>query len=185
MTVQNNIVQPSAKSIIDSLTLALMLTPNKNLRRGGDSHISAYGKYECKGKTVLIRVSDHNTFLYNWIERNQSVDLQMSANYAITFVDKVPFKNKPQKENLVNGPSPIKMTVRQYVYYCRYLTREEAGLIISACIQLAVNGIYSDPLEEDDVRHAIILRHTTNVPTKDLTAKVRKEHRRKKGKKSL
>ena len=185
MTVQNIIVRPSAKTIIDSLTLALMLSPNKNLERGGDSHISAYGKFDCNGKTVLIRVSDHNTFLYNWIERNEEVDLQMSANYAITFVDIVPFKNNPQKENLVNGLSPVKMTVRQYVYYCRNLTWEEAELIISACIQLAVNGIYSDPLEEDDDRHAIILRHTTNAPTKDLTAKVRKAHRRKKGKTSL
>ena len=180
MTVQNLTVQPSAKAIIDSLSLALMLSPNKDMERGCDTNISAYGQFDCKGRIVLIRVSDHNTFLYNWIRKNESIDLQMSANYAITFVDKVPFRSNPNKENVVNGPDPIKMTVRQYVYYCSSLTWEEVELIISSCIQLAVNGVYSDPLEEDDDRHAVILRHTTNKPTKNLTAKVRKEHRRKK-----
>ena len=180
MVVQNKTARVSAKAIIDSLSRALMLSPNQDLKKGLDTNISAYGEFECNGKTVLIRVSDHNTFLYNWINKNESIDLQMSANYAITFVDKVPFKTNPNKENRVKGQSPAVITVRQYIYYCEKLSWEEAELVMSACIQLAVKGVYSDPLEKDDVRHAIILRHTTNLPTKDLTAKVRKNHRRKK-----
>ncbi|MBO4610615.1 MAG: hypothetical protein J5668_00755 [Bacteroidales bacterium] len=172
-------VEPNAKAMIESLSSTLMLVPNKALKLGRDTYISAYGVFDYNGRDLLIRVSDHNTFLYRWIENNEGIDLNMSANYAITFVDKVPFASKPNKENTICGDSSVVFTVRQYVYYCNLLTPEEAELVISACVQLAISGVYTDPLEEDDNRHALILRRTSNNPTKDLTSKVRKEHRKK------
>ena len=91
-------VNPNAKEMIESLFATLHLVPNKDLEHGADKNISAYGEFNVNGRDLLIRVSDHNTFLYNWIENNEDIDLQMSANYAITFVDKVPFNSRPQKE---------------------------------------------------------------------------------------
>ena len=172
-------VEPNAKAMMESLSSIMMLVPNRSLGLGHDKYISAYGLFDYNGRDLLIRVSDHNTFLYRWVDNNEGIDLNMSANYAVTFIDKVPFSSKPNKENIINGNSPAIFTVRQYVYYCNLLTSEEAELVISACVQLAITGVFTDPLEDDDYSHALILRHTTNKPTKDLTSKVRKEHRKK------
>ena len=179
MIIPNYPVQPNAKAMIDTLSSILMLVPNKDLEQGKDVYISAYGEYEYNGKDVLIRISDHNVLMHTWPNNNSGIDLSMSDNYAITFVDKVNFNRFSNTENKINGPSPTIFTVRQYVYYCNLLSPEEAELVLSACVQLAVNGVFSDPLERDDIRHALILRHTTNQPTKDLTSKVRKAHRKK------
>lgn len=170
----------SAREIIEVLVGKLSLIPNKDYEKGRNTHISAYGQFKVNGKDILVRVSDHNTFLYNWIEKNKGVDLMASANYAITFVDKVSFHNKPNSDNLILGSSPPVFVVRQYVYDCDILDSKDVENIVSACVNLAATGVYTDPLEEDNKKHCLILRHKTNTPTKDLTAQIRKRHRKKK-----
>ena len=179
MIIPNYPVQPNAKAMIDSLSSILMLVPNKDLEQGKDAYISAYGEFDCNGKNVLIRISDHNLIMHTWPTHNIGNDLSLSVNYAITFVDKVKFNRTLHTENKINGPTPTVFTVRQYVYFCNLLSPEEAELVLSACVQLAVNGVFSNPLETDGMRHALILRHITNQLTKDLTSKVRKAHRKK------
>ena len=60
----------SAREIIEVLVDKLSLIPNKDYEKGRNTHISAYGQFKVNGKDILVRVSDHNTFLYNWIEKN-------------------------------------------------------------------------------------------------------------------
>lgn len=165
---------------ISHLMKTLKLTPNKDLQNGSTQHISAYGCFQIGNLLCLIRVADHNTFLYNWIDKNQHIDLTTSANYAITFVDEIPFHSKPNKENAVNAINSPDVILRQYVYNITALTDDEVVLVMDECIKLAQTGVFTDPLEEDDVKHAIIYRHRTNQPTVDMTSKTRKSHRKKK-----
>ena len=169
----------SARKMIQTLIDELCLVPNKNFEEGRDRHISAYGEFDIMGRTILIRVSDHNTYLYNWVANNQKMDLKASANYAITLIDKVPFHNKPNTDNIIKAKNPPVFIVRQYVYYCNFLTADEADRVLSACIQLACTGVYSDPLSADSRKHSIVLRHETNQPTIDMTSKTRKAQRRR------
>ena len=158
----------------------LNLTPNKDLQSGSTQHISAYGSFPVGNDICIIRVADHNTFLYNWIDKNQHIDLTTSANYAITFVDEVPFHNNPNKDNIVNASNPPDVILRQYVYNVTALTDAEVTLVMDECIRLSQTGVFTDPLEEDDEKHAVIYRHRTNQPTEDMTNKTRKAHRKKK-----
>ena len=87
-----------AIDVITHLMKVLNLTPNKDLQSGSTQHISAYGSFPVGNGLCLIRVADQNTFLYNWIDKNQNIDLTTSANYAITFVDEIPFHSNPNKE---------------------------------------------------------------------------------------
>lgn len=64
MIIPNYPVQPNAKAMIDSLSSILMLVPNKDLEQGKDAYISAYGEFDCNGKNVLIRISDHNLIMH-------------------------------------------------------------------------------------------------------------------------
>ena len=169
-----------AIDVITHLMKVLNLTPNKDLQSGSTQHISAYGSFPVGNGLCLIRVADHNTFLYNWIDRNQNIDLTTSANYAITFVDEIPFHGNPNKENNVNAINPPDVIVRQYVYNLTALSDDEVTHVMDECIKLAQTGVFTDPLEEDDVKHAIIYRHRTNQPTVDMTSKTRKSHRKKK-----
>ena len=169
-----------AIDVITHLMKVLNLTPNKDLQSGSTQHISAYGSFPVGNGLCLIRVADHNTFLYNWIDKNQNIDLTTSANYAITFVDEIPFHSNPNKENNVNAINPPDVIVRQYVYNITALSDDEVTHVMDECIKLAQTGVFTDPLEEDDVKHAIIYRHRTNQPTVDMTSKTRKSHRKKK-----
>lgn len=169
-----------AINVITHLMSVLNLTPNKDLQSGGTQHISAYGSFPVGNDICIIRVADHNTFLYNWIDKNQHIDLTTSANYAITFVDEVPFHNNPNKDNIVNASNPPDVILRQYVYNVTALTDAEVTLVMDECIRLSQTGVFTDPLEEDDEKHAVIYRHRTNQPTEDMTNKTRKAHRKKK-----
>lgn len=169
-----------AINVITHLMSVLNLTPNKDLQSGGTQHISAYGSFPVGNDICIIRVADHNTFLYNWIDKNQHIDLTTSANYAITFVDEVPFHNNPNKDNIVNASNPPDVILRQYVYNVTALTDAEVTLVMDECIRLSQTGVFTDPLEEDNEKHAVIYRHRTNQPTKDMTNKTRKAHRKKK-----
>lgn len=169
-----------AINVITHLMSVLNPTPNKDLQSGGTQHISAYGSFPVGNDICIIRVADHNTFLYNWIDKNQHIDLTTSANYAITFVDEVPFHNNPNKDNIVNASNPPDVILRQYVYNVTALTDAEVTLVMDECIRLSQTGVFTDPLEEDDEKHAVIYRHRTNQPTEDMTNKTRKAHRKKK-----
>ena len=182
MTRNNDMVNEKnkARAIIEKLIKRLSLIPNKAYDEGRESFISAYGVFRVNGKDVLIRVSDHSTFLYNWIDRNTGVDLSASANYAITFIDKVPLHNKPNTDNLIRGGNTPVFVVRHYIYYCDRLCPDDVDKVVDACVALASSGVYTDPLETDNQKHCTILRHKTNAPTKNITSQVRKTHRKKK-----
>lgn len=107
-----------AREVIEALIQKLSLKPNKDYEKGCGTHISAYGQYKVNNKDLLVRISDHNTFLYNWIDKNVGVDLSAAANIAITFVDIVPFHNKPNTDNYIRDLTAPVFVVRQYVYYC-------------------------------------------------------------------
>lgn len=76
-----------------------------------------------------------------------------------------------------NGAEPPVFVVRQYVYNCAVLDTNDINVIISASKKLIVDGVYTDPFEEDGTKHAIIYREKTNEPPKDVTAKTLKKHR--------
>jgi hypothetical protein len=76
-----------------------------------------------------------------------------------------------------NGAEPPVFVVRQYVYNCVVLDANDINVIISASKKLIVDGVYTDPFEEDGTKHAIIYREKTNEPPKDVTAKTLKKHR--------
>ena len=104
-----------------------------------------------------------------------NVDLLTSANIAITFLDgSIPFSQNNNIE-MDNGAEPPVFVVRQYVYNCAVLDINDINVIISASKKLIVDGVYTDPFEEDGTKHAIIYREKTNEPPKDVTAKTLKK----------
>ena len=46
----------------------------------------------------------------------------------------------------------------------------------STYLSAIVDGVYTDPFEEDGIKHAIIYREKTNEPPKDVTAKTLKKN---------
>ncbi len=52
-----------AREVIEALIQKLSLKPNKDYEKGCGTHISAYGLYKVNNKDLLVRISDHNTFM--------------------------------------------------------------------------------------------------------------------------
>ena len=151
------------------------------------TYLSAYGVFNLEsGDCVAVRAANHGTFLYNWLKMQDkpfNVDLLTSANIAITFLDgSIPFSQNNNIE-MDNGAEPPVFVVRQYVYNCAVLDANDINVIISASKKLIVDGVYTDPFEEDSTKHAIIYREKTNEPPKDVTTKTLKKHRAAKKKK--
>lgn len=157
---------------------ALHLIPS---HESTSTYLSAYGVFNLEsGDCVAVRAANHGTFLYNWLKMQDkpfNVDLLTSANIAITFLDgSIPFSQNNNIE-MDNGAEPPVFVVRQYVYNCAVLDANDINVIISASKKLIVDGVYTDPFEEDGTKHAIIYREKTNEPPKDVTAKTLKKHR--------
>lgn len=157
---------------------ALHLIPS---HESNSTYLSAYGVFNLEsGDCVAVRAANHGTFLYNWLKMQDkpfNVDLLTSANIAITFLDgSIPFSQNNNIE-MDNGAEPPVFVVRQYVYNCAVLDTNDINVIISASKKLIVDGVYTDPFEEDGTKHAIIYREKTNEPPKDVTAKTLKKHR--------
>ena len=165
---------------------ALHLIPS---HESNSTYLSAYGVFNLEsGDCVAVRAANHGTFLYNWLKMQDkpfNVDLLTSANIAITFLDgSIPFSQNNNIE-MDNGAEPPVFVVRQYVYNCVVLDANDINVIISASKKLIVDGVYTDPFEEDSTKHAIIYREKTNEPSKDMTAKTLKKHRAAKKKRKL
>lgn len=163
---------------------ALQLIPSHNTN---SDYLSAYGVFNLtNGDCVAVRAANHGTFLYNWLKMQDepfNIDLLTSANVAITFLDgSIPFTQN-NNINMNGGAEPPVFVVRQYVYNCTVLDINDINIIISASQKLITDGVYTDPFEEDSVKHAIIYREKTNEPSKDVTAKTLKRHRNAKRKK--
>lgn len=163
----------TAKYACDVLSSRIPLTPNYD--EGKTSYISAYGVFEAKnGRKVIVRVADHGTYLFHWADRNEGVDLSQSANYAITFKDRVEIAHKTG----INGLSPPVFVVRQYIYTCSLLEERDVQSITDAIIKLMDDGVYTDPFINTP-KHAVIWREETNRPPVDITTKVAKQKRRR------
>lgn len=163
----------TAKYACDMMSRKIPLVPNYDNRKS--SYISAYGVFIARnGKKVIIRVADHGTFLFHWVERNEGVDLSQTANYAITFKDGI---NIAHNTRLLDGTSTI-FVVRQYVYDCSVLNPVDIDVIVDAVIKLANEGVYTDPFIGTP-KHAIIWREGTNKPPMDITARVAKQKRKR------
>lgn len=157
---------------------ALHLIPS---HESTSTYLSAYGVFNLEsGDCVAVRAANHGTFLYNWLKMQDepfNVDLLTSANVALTFLDgSIPFSHNNNIE-MDNGAEPPVFVVRQYVYNCAVLDTNDINVIISASKKLIIDGVYTDPFEEDSTKHAIIYREKTNEPSKDMTAKTLKKHR--------
>lgn len=165
---------------------ALHLIPS---HESTSTYLSAYGVFNLEsGDCVAVRAANHGTFLYNWLKMQDepfNVDLLTSANVALTFLDgSIPFSHNNNIE-MDNGAEPPVFVVRQYVYNCAVLDANDINVIISASKKLIIDGVYTDPFEEDSTKHAIIYREKTNEPSKDMTAKTLKKHRAAKKKREL
>ena len=162
----------TAKYACDALSGRLPLTPNYD--EGKTSYISAYGVFEAKnGRTVIVRVADHGTYLFHWTDKNEGVDLTQSANYAITFKDSIEITHKTG----IRGVCPPVFVVRQYVYACSLLEDRDVQTIVEAVMKLIDDGVYTDPFINTS-KHAVIWREETNRPPVDITTKVARQKRR-------
>ena len=162
----------TAKYACDVLSERIPLTPNYD--SGKTSYISAYGVFESNnGKKVIIRAADHGTYLFHWVDRNEGIDLSQTANYAITFKDNIDIIHNTE----ISGETNQIFVVRQYVYDCSILDAADVDMIVNAVINLAKDGVYTDPFINTP-KHAVIWKEETNSPPKNITTKVAK-HKRK------
>lgn len=163
----------TAKYACDYLSERIPLTPNYDNTKA--LYISAYGIFDSiNGKKVIIRVADHGTYLFHWIDRNKEVDLTHSANIAITFKDEIDITHNTK----IHG-SPTKIfIVKQYVYDCSKLEQEDVEIIYKSVMRLIADGAYSDPLIETE-KHSIIWKEEINKLPKEITNRVAKLRRRR------
>lgn len=163
----------TAKYACDLLSDRIPLTPNYD--SGKTAYISAYGVFEAKnGKIVIIRVADHGTYLFHWAEQNAGIDLTQSANFAITFKDRITITHKTG----IRGMNPPVFVVRQYVYDCSSLDDTDIDRVLDAINKLIDNGVFADPFIGTP-KHAIIWREQTQKKPENITAKVAKQKRRR------
>ena len=163
----------TAKYVCDTLSGAIPLTPNYDKER--TSYISAYGVFDTKqGKKVIIRLADHGTYLFHWVNKNKGIDLSQTANYAITFKESIGITHN----TTISGITLPVFIVRQYVYDCSLLEVSDIGLLLNSIMRLIEDGVYSDPFIGTS-KHAIIWREISNKPPKDITAKVAKQKRKR------
>ena len=149
------------------------LTPNYDSRT--TSYISAYGVFDTRdGKKVIIRVADHGTYLFHWAEKNSSLDLSQTANYAITFKESIGIIHNTR----ISGITTPIFVIRQYIYNCHLLDIQDVTLILDSILKLVDEGVYSDPLIGTP-KHAIIWREVSNKPPVDITSRVAKQKRKR------
>ena len=163
----------SAKYACDVLARRIPMTPNYDESKA--AYISAYGVFDTKdGKKVIVRAADHGTYLFHWTERNEGIDLSQSANYAITFKDRIEITHKTG----IRGIRPPVFVVRQYVYTCSLLESCDVLAIVDAIMRLIDCGVFTDPFINTP-KHAVIWREEPNKPPRDITVRVAKQKRRK------
>lgn len=138
--------------------------PNRN-----DS--SYYRTYTIENsKPIQVRVSNHGTHLWTWIDRNY--DPSRAINYCIVFSENgdcasntkvnmnITQQNEQGQKMIVGTRNNFEVV--QYVYNCQNLTANEVSKINGAIQNIWQTKVFTDPFSNDPIKKAKVIRLRPN-----------------------
>lgn len=150
---------------------AINLIRQNNGFQANQNDSSFYRTYTLENsKPIQVRVSNHGTHLWTWIDRNY--DPSKAINYCIVFSE-----NGQCQSNTAVNMNIIQQTqfgkkvvgqrnnyeVIQYVYNCSVLTPEDTYLINHTIRTIWQTKTFVDPLMNDPIKKAKVMRLRPNV----------------------
>lgn len=123
---------------------------------------SYYRTYNTPKGIIQVRVSNHGTHLWTWVNNAPVNPSECYANICIVLSqDGKHNSSTTVKANKFKG-EPYTFEVTQYVYNCTLLTQNNAAIINQMIQQIPQRGEFYDPLKTDTDKHAGVYKLMPN-----------------------
>lgn len=123
---------------------------------------SYYRTYNTPKGIIQVRVSNHGTHLWTWVNNAPVNPSECYANICIVLSqDGKHNSSTTVKANKFKG-EPYTFEVTQYVYNCTLLTQNNAAIINQMIQQIPQRGKFYDPLKTDTDKHAGVYKLMPN-----------------------
>ena len=136
---------------------------------------SYYRTYNTSKGVIQVRISNHGTHLWTWVNNAPINPSQCIANICIVFSkDGKHNSSTGVKANKFRGhdnnpdEEPYNFEVTQYVYNCSLLTMNNAFRINEMRQEIPKRGKFYDPLMTDRDKHAGVYKLMPNQPIQTL-----------------